>query len=156
MQNKISVDMGDYKTTSKGDLLQTIGLGSCVATCLYDSETKVAGLSHILAAKSYETDGNPRKFADKAIDLMLAEMVRMGAKKERVKAKIFGGANMFPHLLKMTIGNDNVAEVKSKLKELNIPITAEDTGGTNGRSVWFDPIDGSVVMSQVHGTTKQF
>jgi chemotaxis protein CheD len=88
MQNKISVDMGDYKTTSKGDLLQTIGLGSCVATCLYDSEQKCR-LSHILAAKSYETYGNPRKFADKAIDLMLAEMVRMGAKKERVKQRFW-------------------------------------------------------------------
>ena len=88
--------------------------------------------------------------------MMVNEMTGLGCKKEDMVAKIFGGSNMFPNLLKMTIGDDNVVATKENLQKLKIPLLAQETGGNVGRSVWFDGSDGSVVVGKVSGETKQY
>jgi len=157
MQDKVNVHMGEYKIAEAPIILQSIGLGSCVGVCLYDKSKKTGGLAHIMSAnsKKKKEEVNPHRFADLAIDALIKDMKEKGCKKTFLSAKIFGGASMFPGVMTLSnIGEDNVIAVKQKLKKLNIKIVAEDTGGSKGRSIWFDTTDGSVVVSQIKGETK--
>ncbi|MCX6819248.1 MAG: chemotaxis protein CheD [Candidatus Aenigmarchaeota archaeon] len=152
-ENKLTIGIGEF-VVSSSCVLEAIGLGSCVAVCLYDKGKKLGGIAHIMLGKSEGFDVNPMRFADKAIDAMLKELLKKGCKQNNLTAKIFGGASMFSNIkTSMEIGNNNVNAVKAILKKYGIKIIAEDTGGTHGRSVWFDLDNGKVVVSKVYGPT---
>lgn len=142
----ITVGIADLKIASDPDILRTI-LGSCVGICLYDSETKIAGLSHIMLPRKSEFSENMQKYADSAIPLLIKEMEKAGAHTQKLVAKIVGGATMF----KLTgngymteIGKNNIKKVKEILVDLNIKIIAEDIGGDYGRTIDFYSKDGKL------------
>ena len=146
----IRVKVADYAVRRGELVLATIGLGSCVAIALYDRETRIGGLAHILLpspAMSRET-ANPAKFPETIIPLMLEEMRGLGSRaNSRVSAKIVGGASMFGQLVSGTginVGERNVAATREVLAAAGIPLLAEDTGLDYGRSVYFHLSDGRV------------
>jgi len=155
MSNIVKVGMADLKICSSPDGLTTLGLGSCVGIALRDPITKVGGLAHImLPDSSLVTHGtlNKAKFADTGIDELIRQMVAKGAVKERLKAKIAGGAMMFQIQGKndlMQVGERNVEATKKKLQQLRIPILANDTGKNYGRTVIFYPESGDFVIKAV-------
>ena len=118
-----------------------MGLGSCVGIALYDAQVKVAGLSHIMlpSSKQIKNNQNKAKFADTAILLLIEKMMTMGAQKDRIKAKIVGGAQMFSSINNknslLKIGERNVNAALEVLNSLNIPVIGRDTGGNYGRSI---------------------
>ena len=140
MAQLIKVGMADYKVTLHPSTLISYGLGSCVGIALYDSSNKIGGLAHIMLPDSTQarTTENPAKFADTCLPLMIDEMVKLGAVKSKLTAKIAGGAQMFSFNNAtpiMRIGDRNVEAVKMVLKKLGIRIMADDTGGNYGRTV---------------------
>ncbi|SDF39491.1 chemotaxis protein CheD [Sporolituus thermophilus] len=140
MGELIKVGMADYKVGKSPASLISYGLGSCVGIALYDPVTKVGGLAHIMLpdSKQARSAENPAKFADTALPLMLDEMLKIGAAKNRVVAKIAGGAQMFTFTNTtdiMRVGERNSEAVKSVLRKMDICIIAEDTGGNYGRTV---------------------
>lgn len=140
MSEIIKVGMADLNVTKKEGILTTLGLGSCVGVTLYDPITKVAGLVHVMlpSSKTIRNRNNPAKFADTGVVLLLEKVVQLGANKERLECKLAGGAQMFSFSNKndiMKIGERNVIATKEILKELKIPIVAEDTGGNFGRTI---------------------
>jgi len=140
MSELIKVGMADYKTGRNPNSLISYGLGSCVGIALYDSVNKIGGLAHIMLPDSTQARSteNPAKFADTALPLMLNEMIKMGAVKNRVTAKIAGGAQMFTFANAtdvMRVGERNAAAVRMLLKQMDIRILADDTGGNYGRTV---------------------
>ncbi len=155
MSEIIKVGMADWKVCSGQDGLTTIGLGSCVGIAIRDPVTGVGGLAHIMLPSSAEIRNNENrfKFADTGIPDMVAEMVRQGAVKSRLVAKIAGGAQMFDFGSKkdkmFSVGTRNVMASKKKLEELNIPLLAEDTGETYGRTVVFYPANGALIIRAV-------
>ena len=88
MENVIKVGMADLKVCKLPDSLITLGLGSCVGICLYDSITKVSGMAHIMLpdSKQMTRDKNPAKYADTGIDLLIHDMIQLGADRKRLKA----------------------------------------------------------------------
>jgi chemotaxis protein CheD len=146
----VRVKVADYAVRRGNDIIATIGLGSCVAIVLYDKDTKVGGLAHILLpsmAMSRETS-NPAKFPETIVPIMLAEMRALGVTQtSRINAKIVGGASMFGQLVNGTginVGERNIAATKEALVAAGIPLIAEDTGLDYGRSVYFHLADGRV------------
>ena len=140
MSQLIKVGMADYKTGNSPDSLITYGLGSCIGIALFDSTAKIGGLSHIMLPDSTQarSSDNPAKFADTALPLMLEEMIKLGAVKSRIKAKIAGGAQMFTFANAteiMRVGERNGEAVRAMLKKMDIAIVAADTGGNYGRTV---------------------
>ena len=140
MSDLIRVGMADYKVGRSPSSLISYGLGSCIGIAIYDSATRVGGLSHIMLpdSKQARSNENPAKFADTALPLMVQEMITLGAVKSRMIAKIAGGAQMFKFANAtdiMRVGERNAEAVKQVLKELGIKIIAEDTGGNYGRTV---------------------
>lgn len=144
----IRVGVADYAVTTDGTI-STIGLGSCVAIVLYDGVARVGGLAHVLLPhESMSRDrSNPAKFPATVVPIMLGEMCDRGARIERVRAKIAGGASMFGNMMLtagVNIGERNVIAVREVLAEIRVPIVAEDTGADYGRSVYLFVDDGRV------------
>ena len=153
MSDFISVGISDYKTSKSPETLVTYALGSCIGTSLYDSSTKIGGLSHILLPENARKSADRMKYADTAIQDMLEELIRRGASRSHIIAKIAGGANMFnfsENSLLDTIGARNIEAVKNELKRLNIPLMGEDTGKNYGRTVYFD-LDNGIMKIQSLG-----
>ena len=145
---EVRVKVADYAVRKGPHVIATIGLGSCVAIALYDRDSKVGGLAHILLpsqAMSRETS-NPAKFPETIVPIMLREMRQLGASATaRISAKIVGGASMFGQLVAGTginVGERNVTATREVLAAAGIPIIAEDTGLDYGRSVYFHLGDG--------------
>ena len=104
------------------------------------------------SSKEVKSNGNPAKFADTGIPELVRRLEKMGAIRSRMVAKIAGGATMFAFNSKSElsgIGDRNVAATKQTLKEMNIPILAEDTGANYGRTVTFDPETGDYEVKAV-------
>ena len=140
MAELIKVGMADYKVGRSPDSLISYGLGSCVGIALFDSVTKVGGLAHIMLPDSTQARSaeNIAKFADTALPAMLNEIIKLGANKSRITAKIAGGAQMFTFTNAtdiMRVGERNAEAVRLMLKKLEVRLLAEDTGGNYGRTV---------------------
>ncbi len=158
MRDLIKVGMADLKVIKHPGVLTTLGLGSCVGICLFDPVTKVTGMAHIMlpSSQAIRNNTNAAKFADTAIDLMLSEMQKLGADKNRLICKIAGGAQMFSFQSKndmMKIGERNAEAVREIMKSHRIAIKADDTGGSFGRTIEFDSNDGMLLIKTIgHGT----
>ncbi|MBQ0042231.1 MAG: chemotaxis protein CheD [Lachnospiraceae bacterium] len=154
MADIVKVGMADLKVCKAPDGLTTLGLGSCVGVAVRDPSTKVGGLAHVMLPDSttISQNGNKMKFADTGIQLLVEEMIKLGANKSRLVAKIAGGAQMFAMQNKsdlVQVGKRNVDACKKKLAELKIPILAEDTGNNYGRTVIYYPETGDFVIKAV-------
>lgn len=155
----IRVGMADMKTCKVPDIITTLGLGSCVGVVLFDSELKVAGMIHIMLPDSTKivNNSNIYKFADTGITALYRELVTLGAKKEHLKAKIAGGAQMFSFQSTndlLRIGDRNVEATKEQLALLGIPLLSEDTGESHGRTIEFHTESGELVVKSVGKTIK--
>lgn len=143
--NIIKVGIADMNVVESPNLIRTSGLGSCVGVVIYDTQKEIAGLAHVmLPDSSLSKTGtiNIAKYADTAIEELLNRISKLGSKQSNLKAKIAGGAQMFQFSSQndmMRIGPRNVEAVKKELLRFRIPITAEDTGGSSGRTIEFNP-----------------
>ena len=154
MANIIKVGMADLKTCKAPDGLTTLGLGSCVGVAIRDPITKIGGLAHVMLPDSTRIANNSNiyKFADTGINELVRQLVAMGASKQRLVAKIAGGAQMFNFSGKaeiIRVGDQNVESTKATLKKLGISILAQDTGLNYGRTVIFYPENGDFVIRAV-------
>ena len=97
MSKVIKVGMADLNICKSPDIITTLGLGSCIGLTLYDPVTKIGGLVHYMLPDSTQmrNNSNIAKFADTGIDELLKQVLRAGANRTRLVAKIAGGAKMF-------------------------------------------------------------
>jgi chemotaxis protein CheD len=168
-EETVNVGVAEYYVTHNPHILASYGLGSCVGVALYDDKHRIGGLAHIMLpdSKSISKKGSPGKFADTAIIAMVEEMERLGSRRGDIKAKIAGGACMFTipgainprnvpgPCLGMQIGERNIEAAKTILKDLRIPLVAEDIGGSYGRTMRFSISDGRVTVSSIkHGARE--
>ncbi len=140
MGDVIKVGMADLNVCKSPDIITTLGLGSCIGIAVYDPVTKIGGLAHIMLPDSTQIRNNlnKAKFADTGIEELIKRVTASGASKARLKAKIAGGAKMFEVSGLSDVGNigaRNAEASKAKLRELGIPLIAEDTGLNYGRTV---------------------
>lgn len=157
--SEIRVKVADLAVSRANDVIATIGLGSCVAIMLYDRDTKVGGLAHILLpSEGLSRDrSNRAKFPATAVPMMLEEMRALGARAQ-VTAKIVGGASMFSALLPsggINMGERNIEATRGVLERNGLPIVAEDVGGEYGRSVYFDLATGRVMVKSLKAGNRE-
>lgn len=153
----VVVGIADGKVIKHSGKLVTYALGSCVGICLYEPSVRLAGMAHILLPyqKDAVNQSNGYKFADMGIRLLIEEMVEQGAKKGRLTAKIAGGAEMFQNMEnRPNIGLRNVRAVKEMLKKEGIPVIAEDTGASYGRTIYFSAENGELTVKSVGRKTE--
>lgn len=155
MSEIIKVGMADWKLCFGQDGITTLGLGSCVGIAIRDPSSGIGGLAHIMLPDSNEirNNSNRPKFADTGIADMVDAMVKEGANRNKLVAKIAGGAQMFAFGSAKSdmirVGERNVLASKKTLSEMKIPLLAEDTGETYGRTVVFYPENGNFIIRAV-------
>jgi chemotaxis protein CheD len=150
---QLNVDIADYAVGRAGLTLVTIGLGSCVGIALYAPDARVGALAHVLLpnVNLSAAQGAPGKYAASAVPIMVRRMRELGAR-GAIEARLVGGASMFAPLLptgSMSLGSRNVAAAHAACSEMQVPIVAEDVGGTHGRSVFFDLTAGRVLVRSI-------
>lgn len=152
----VTVGIADLKFVESPHTIRTSGLGSCVGIVIYDLSKQIAGLAHIMlpdSSLSKQANINTYKYADTAIAYLLRYLQARGVSRFQLKAKIAGGAQMFPNQLTsevMRIGPRNIESVEALLKKNNIPIVASDVGGNSGRTIVFNPQTGALTIRTVN------
>lgn len=162
MSDTIYVGMSQFKVATRPDKIETQALGSCVGIVLFDQSSGIGGIAHAMLPDVNDAKeasrGSPGKFVNSAIPALLEEMIKKGANRALIKAKIAGGANMFPDISRGSnphVGMRNVEAAKAMLKELKIPLVADETGGVYGRTIILDTITGLLyVRSVFHGAKE--
>lgn len=142
----------EYYVTQDDTALTTV-LGSCVAACLQDAEAGVAGMNHFMLPA--DSDEVPRQHADAmrygvyAMDVLLRELLRLGARRERLRAKVFGGGAVLSNMTTLNIGDRNADFVLRYLREQGIAVAAQDLRGPHARRVCFLPATGKAVVRKL-------
>ena len=153
------VRMGEMAISdTSGDVLVSLGLGSCIGLALVDKRAGVAGLAHIVLPGA---SGTPKpaamhKFADHAVPALFDAMVERGASRMFLHAALVGGASMFaaagPKTLE--VGQRNAAAVRELVAARRVPVVAEAVGGSRGRTVRVDVGSGTVSVREAGGVEE--
>lgn len=159
MGEVIKVGMADLNVAKAPDSLITLGLGSCIGLTLYDPVLKVGGMVHYMLPDStkLKNNSNIAKFGDTGIRELYRLMIEQGASPRRIVAKIAGGAKMFEVSGLSNVGHvgeRNAEQAKIVLKELKIPLVAEDTGLNYGRTVELNCENGDFHIKAVGKSSK--
>ncbi|SIN89542.1 chemotaxis protein CheD [Vannielia litorea] len=134
------VAQGEFGVSGDPAMLLTTILGSCVSVCLWDNHARLGGMNHILLPGGGGTDLYEAAIGANAMELLINGMLKAGAHRDRLEAKVFGGARMIK--ASSDIGARNGAFVIEFLERERIPLTAQSLGGTQGRRVQFWPESG--------------
>jgi len=144
------VKMGEVQASREDATLETFGVGSCVAIVLYDPQTKIGGMAHVMLTQERASDmqktAHPLRFVEQAIPFLIKAVERLGAERSRLVAHVVGGAQMFQSYRDPSnaIGPKNTETTLQILREAGIPVRTKETGGTKGRNVHFDLATGTV------------
>ena len=136
--------------------LTCLGLGSCIAVILYDPVTRIGGIVHVLLPKAPPSCQNAEKYADSGVRKLHAMIIEKGAVRDKLVAKLVGGAQMFTSLniAIANIGHENIVQTRMTLRALGVKIVAEDLEGNRGRSAQFDSSTGKVTVRTAFGATR--
>jgi chemotaxis protein CheD len=152
---RVILDPGDYYTSNVPVTISTL-LGSCVAACLFDPFNKVMGMNHfMLSHKRYSrdmpmTESEAGRYGINSMELLINAMLKIGAEKRFVKAKVFGGSSMINGDSDTSnfncVGEVNSRFIREFLTFEKIPLLAENLGGKEGRVIHFSYGDFAVYM----------
>jgi chemotaxis receptor (MCP) glutamine deamidase CheD len=148
---KVRIFIGEVRASAEPLLLQTL-LGSCVAVCLRDPESRIGGMNHILIPGSCHNDQLPSRFGVHAMELLINQIMRLGGDRRKLVAKAFGAANVVPSLQAPTVGDHNAIFVRAFLAAESIPLVAQRLGGTHAVQVHFRTDTGKVIVHSVDGS----
>lgn len=154
---RLKVGIAEYEVTTNGAVLTTSGLGSCIGVAVYDPESGVGGLAHVMLPSTDETTGGEAaKFADAGTELLVEEVIAAGGDPDSLEAKIAGGSDMLDFSENGAgIGERNADVVVETLATHDVPVVADDLGGEHGRSIRFEVTTGDLVVKRANeGDTR--
>lgn len=140
---RITVLQGQVRVSAGPRVELSTVLGSCVATCLYDPEVEVGGMNHFLLAEPPQSHAPAQideHYGVYLMELLINEMLNQGAAKHRMRAHLYGGANIRAGL--GAIGTANADFARDFLMRERIPLVRADLGGSGARRVDFRPAQG--------------
>ncbi len=143
---------GEYFATDKNMVLVTV-LGSCVTACLRDSRAGVGGMNHFMLPRSEQDPANPismsARYGTFAMEILINQLQKMGARRETMEAKVFGGGNVLRGFTVNSIGEANANFVTEYLHNEGIKIVAKDLLGVNPRKLYYFPSTGKVLVKKI-------
>ena len=152
---------GEYCSMRQGGIISTL-LGSCVAACLYDSVNGIAGMNHfMLTSRRYSKklpffEAESGRYGNYAMELLINDMLKAGASRGQLRAKVFGGAAILRKSEVMDnfacVGSVNCRFIEEFLTAERIPLVTSDLGGEQGRIIYFDTRDYSVYVRKIKRT----
>ena len=144
---------GEYYYTKQDMVIVTV-LGSCVAACIRDRVTGLGGMNHFMLPDG--GDSGPvsasMRYGGYAMEVLINDLLKAGARRENLEAKVFGGGAVLRGLTAMNVGERNASFVTSFLKTEKIPVLAEDLNDVHPRKVYFFPRTGKVLVKKLMQT----
>lgn len=155
---RVSLNPGEFHASAEPVTISTL-LGSCIAACLYDPVNKIVGMNHfLLSNRRYSRDlpdtlSEAGRYGIYAMELLINDMMRLGAKRKNLQAKAFGGATIFGQSQEVgnfyCVGDVNIRFIREFLARERIPLVAEAMGGELGRVIHFSNGDFAVYMRMI-------
>ncbi|MCV2359057.1 chemoreceptor glutamine deamidase CheD [Paucibacter sp. TC2R-5] len=136
---------GEYFVDNE-DILVMTTLGSCIAACLWDRHAQIGGMNHFMLP---EGSGDSGRYGSFAMELLINEMMKRGAAKSRMEAKIFGGGAVIAGMNTINVGERNTNFVIDYLKTERIPIVSKDVMDIYPRKVCFLPHSGKAMVKRL-------
>jgi chemotaxis protein CheD len=143
----VKVLPGEYFVSNEDIVIMTV-LGSCIAACLWDGRARIGGMNHFMLPDGDTGDGCGR-YGSFAMELLINEMLKLGARRETMQAKVFGGAQVMAGFTSMNVGERNTQFVQNYLSAERIPIVSEDVLDIHPRKVCFFPITGKALVKRL-------
>jgi chemotaxis protein CheD len=143
----VKVLPGEYFVSNEDLVIMTV-LGSCIAACMWDGPAKVGGMNHFMLPEGEGMEGFGR-YGSYAMELLINEMLKMGARRETMQAKIFGGAAVMAGFTTMNVGERNTKFVKDYLATERIPVVSQDVMDVQPRKVCFFPVTGKALVKRL-------
>ena len=141
---------GEYRVSrDPSEVLSTV-LGSCVAVCLWDPAAKVGGMNHfLLPAAPGQGDAKMLRYGAHAMEVLINTILKQGARRASLEAKVFGGGNVLEGLTVANVGPRNAAFVRAFLNTEGIPVRAHDLEDIYPRKVYFFPRTGRAMVRKL-------
>ena len=142
---------GEYYFTAKDMMIVTV-LGSCVSACLRDRVSGVGGMNHFMLPDGGDSDSPvsaSMRYGTYAMEVLINELLKAGARRENLEAKVFGGGNVLRGFVAINVGQRNAQFVRDYLRAEGIRIIAEDLNDIHPRKVYFFPRTGKVLVKKL-------
>ena len=142
---------GEYYFTGKPMMIVTV-LGSCVAACIRDRVSGIGGMNHFMlpdGGESGRPSASSMRYGSYAMEVLINQLLKAGARRENLEAKVFGGGNVLQGFTSINVGERNARFVRDYLRDANIRILAEDLNDIHPRKVYFCPETGKVLVKKL-------
>ena len=142
---------GEYYATARPMLIVTV-LGSCVAACIRDRVSGIGGMNHFMLPfnnEAVDTGGASACYGIHAMEILINQLLNMGAQRRNMEAKIFGGGNLIKGFTVDNVGERNAVFVRDYLKLEQIPVVAEDLLDIYPRKIYFFPEQDKVMVKKL-------
>ena len=142
---------GEYFVYHEDILIMTT-LGSCIATCLWDRNAKIGGMNHFMLPDNGGGASDSGRYGSYAMELLINEMLKLGASRMTLEAKVFGGGAVIGGMTSINVGERNTAFVMDYLKTERIPVVSKDVLEIYPRKVCFLPFSGKAMVKRLAPT----
>jgi chemotaxis protein CheD len=142
---------GEYYYTCKDMVIVTV-LGSCVSACIRDRVTGIGGMNHFMLPDGGDVDSPvsaSMRYGTYAMEVLINDVLKAGARRENLEAKVFGGGNVLRGFIAINVGERNAQFVRDYLRAENIRVMAEDLNDIYPRKVYFFPRSGKVLVKKL-------
>jgi chemotaxis protein CheD len=143
----VKVLPGEYFVSGEELVIMTV-LGSCIAACLWDARARIGGMNHFMLPDGDGGEGSGR-YGSYAMELLINEMLKLGARRETLQAKVFGGGQVMAGFTTMNVGERNTKFVLDYLATERIPIVSQDVLDIHPRKVCFFPETGKALVKRL-------
>lgn len=143
----VKVLPGEYFVSGDDLIIMTV-LGSCISACIWDPKIRAGGMNHFMLPDGDSSDGFGR-YGSYAMELLINEMLKKGARRETMQAKVFGGAQVMAGFTSMNVGERNTKFVLDYLATERIPVVSQDVLDIHPRKVCFFPVSGKALVKRL-------
>lgn len=145
---------GDFYATREKDVVLGTLLGSCISVAMSDKVTGVVGMNHFMLPmcmhkKEELIVSEDARYGIHAMEMMINGMMKLGARRENLQAKVFGGGHVVDTVLS-NVAQCNIDFALTYLEMEQIPVVARDVGGNIGRKLYFFPESFTVYLKRIH------
>ncbi|WP_291140250.1 chemoreceptor glutamine deamidase CheD [Hydrogenophaga sp.] len=142
----VKVLPGEYYVSAEDLVVMTV-LGSCIAACIWDPRVRVGGMNHFMLPEGGSDSGG--RYGSYAMELLINELMKQGARRETMQAKVFGGGAVMSSFTTMNVGERNTKFVLDYLQTERIAVVSKDVLDVHPRKVCFFPSTGKAMVKRL-------
>lgn len=144
----IKVLPGEFQATAEDLVLVTL-LGSCVSACLRDPGAGVGGINHFMLPEAEAANSASARYGAYAMEVLINELLKLGARRGHLEAKVFGGGNVIRGMTVANVGARNAEFALRYLEQESIPVLSQDLGGNDARKLGYFPRSGRLLLKHL-------